>query len=54
MKNSGICIVSALGGALVGAALAMVLTPKSGAEMRESLRDAIDKEIDKVRCHCND
>lgn len=22
--------------------------------MRESLRDAIDKEMDKVRCHCDD
>lgn len=54
MKNSGFCIVSALGGALIGAALAMFLTPKSGAEMRETLRDAIDKEIDKVRCHCHD
>ncbi|MBE6210913.1 MAG: YtxH domain-containing protein [Rikenellaceae bacterium] len=54
MKNSGICIASVLGGALVGAVLTMFLTPKSGSEMRETLRDAIDKEVDKVRCHCHD
>lgn len=54
MKNSSICIASALGGALVGAVLAMFLTPKSGQEMREYLREAIDKEVDKVRCHCHD
>ena len=49
MKNSSICIASAL-----GAVLAMFLTPKSGQEMREYLREAIDKEVDKVRCHCHD
>jgi hypothetical protein len=54
MKNSGICIASALGGALFGAVLAMFLTPKSGQELRDSLREAIDKEVDKVRCHCHD
>lgn len=54
MKNSGICIASAIGGALLGATLAMFLTPKSGSELREALRDAIDKEVDKVRCHCKD
>lgn len=54
MKNSALCIASILGGALVGAATAMFLTPKSGPEMRETLRDAIDKEMDKVRCRCHD
>lgn len=54
MKNSGFCIISALGGALIGATLAMFLTPKSGTEMRDALREVIDKEVDKVRCHCHD
>lgn len=54
MKNSGICIASAIGGALLGATLAMFLTPKSGHELRETLREVIDKEVDKARCHCHD
>jgi len=54
MKNSGICIVSVLGGAILGAALAMFLTPQSGQELRNSLRDYLEKEVDKVRCHCDE
>lgn len=54
MKNPGLCIVSVLGGAILGAALAMFLTPQSGQELRNSLRDYLDKEVDKVRCHCDE
>jgi len=39
---------------LVGAALAMLFTPKSGPELREYIRDFVDKEIDRTRCRCND
>ena len=38
MKQSGLCIVSLLGGALMGAAIAMLVTPKSGRQMRDQIR----------------
>ena len=38
----------------MGAALAMFLTPQSGQELRNSLRDYLEKEVDKVRCHCDE
>ncbi len=43
-----------LGGALVGSVLAMFLTPQSGPELRNSLREYLDKEVDKIRCHCDE
>lgn len=54
MKNTCYCITSLVGGMLVGAALAMLFTPKSGPELREYIRDFVDKEIDRTRCRCND
>jgi gas vesicle protein len=54
MKQSGLCIVSLLGGALMGAAIAMLVTPKSGRQMREQIRDFIDEELEKIRCKCSD
>lgn len=43
-----------LGGMILGSAVALALTPKTGREWRESIRELIDKEVDKMRCHCND
>ena len=43
-----------LGGMILGSAVALALTPKTGREWRDSIRDFVDKEIDKVRCHCNE
>ena len=54
MKNSGICISSMLGGAVIGSTLAMFLTPKTGSELRQAVRDYFEKEADKVRCHCHE
>lgn len=69
MKNTGIIFASLLGGAAVGAALAMLFTPKSGPEMRSQLKDALGEEIDKMKstveklraevkeyhsCHCEE
>ena len=54
MKNSGICIVSMLGGMVLGSALTMFLTPKTGAELRRAVRDYFEKEADKIRCHCHE
>ncbi len=61
MKQTTICVASLLGGLIIGSALAMLLTPQSGPELRHNLRDAFDREInkvkdeiDKARCHCNE
>ncbi len=61
MKNTGIVIVSLLGGLLVGSALTMLFTPQSGPEFRKQIKDLFDTELDKVkdkveqmRCKCNE
>lgn len=54
MKNTGYCFISLVGGLVVGAALAMLFTPQSGPEFRASVKDFVDKEMDKMRCNCND
>jgi gas vesicle protein len=53
MKQTGLCIVSLLGGALLGAAAAMLLTPKTGCQMRDSLRDFIADHMEGLRCKCH-
>ena len=55
MKNTSICIFSALGGALVGAAVAMLFTPQSGKELRHRIQDAIDDTTRRIHddlCQC--
>ena len=55
MKNTSICIFSALGGALVGAAVAMLVTPQSGKELRVKLHDAFDDTARRIHddlCKC--
>lgn len=55
MKNSGICtLVSFLGGMLVGSVVTMLVTPQSGPELRTKIRDYVDHEAEKIRCHCDD
>ncbi|MBQ2958248.1 MAG: YtxH domain-containing protein [Alistipes sp.] len=62
MKNSCICLMSALGGAIIGAAVAMLTTPQSGKELRGKIRDSFNEATECVRegleemrpCHCND
>ena len=49
MKHTCYCFASMLGGMVIGSALAMLLTPKSGPEMREALKELACKEADKVR-----
>lgn len=43
-----------LGGALIGSALTFFLTPHSGPELRKAVRDYLEKEADKIRCHCDE
>ena len=68
MKNTGIAIVSLVGGLIIGSALPMPFTPQSGPELRrkikESLGDEIDRmkeklneveeQIEQARCKCDD
>ncbi|MBO5832906.1 MAG: YtxH domain-containing protein [Alistipes sp.] len=63
MKNSSLCLLSALGGAVLGAAIAMLVTPHSGKELRGKIRAAVNEAAEKIRtaqcgcegedCHCN-
>lgn len=43
-----------LGGAIIGSVLTMFLTPQSGPELRGSLRDFVEKEVDKIRSRCEE
>ncbi len=55
MKHTGICsLVSFLGGVLVGSITAMLTTPQSGPELRDKIRDYVNEESEKIRCHCKD
>lgn len=55
MRNSSLCLLSALGGAVLGAAIAMLVTPQSGKELRNKIRAAVNDAAEKLRtaeCHC--
>ncbi len=59
MKQTTLCLTTLLGGMIIGSALAMLLTPQSGPELRNNIRERFDREmekmrqeIDKVRCKC--
>ncbi|MBR5807838.1 MAG: YtxH domain-containing protein [Alistipes sp.] len=54
MKNTTLSIVSLLGGMLIGSALTLALTPKTGEEMRHLVHDFIHDEIDKLHAACKD
>lgn len=56
MKHTSFCLLSAIGGALIGAAIAALVTPQSGKELRGKIRSAINDTADKMRstmCNCN-
>jgi gas vesicle protein len=48
MKNTTICIISALGGAMLGAAVAMLTTPQSGKELRGKIHDVFDETARRI------
>ena len=54
MKHTGLCIATLWGGAMVGAAIAMLITPKTGRQMRDSIREFVEEEFEKMRCKCHD
>ena len=52
MKNSMLCLASMLGGLVLGSAIALAVAPKTGEEMRKTVRDFINEEVEKWRqCH---
>ena len=55
MKQTSMCLLSALGGALVGAMVAMLVTPQSGKELRHKIREMVDEAQARMRsdmgCH---
>ncbi|MBR6655935.1 MAG: YtxH domain-containing protein [Alistipes sp.] len=52
MKQATFCILSLLGGAILGSAVALALTPKTGKEMRGMVRDFLNDEINKWSSSC--
>ena len=38
---------------MIGSALALAFTPKTGAEMRSLVRDFIEEEVEKMRSACH-
>ncbi len=59
MRNSSLCLLSALGGAVVGAVVAMLVTPQSGRELRSKIRTAVDEAAERMHhrrggCSCNE
>ena len=54
MKQSVCTLVSFFGGMLIGSVVTMLVTPQSGAELRHKIRDYVDQEAERIRCHCNE
>ena len=53
MKKGSVCLLLALGGAVVGAAVAMLVTPQSGRELRGMIRTALSEAQERARHgHC--
>lgn len=52
-EERGVCagtvLVSFVAGAAIGAALALLYTPKSGQEMRENIADLTEDAVDKIK-----
>ncbi len=47
--NAGTALLSFLAGAAVGAGIALLYAPKTGRELRESIRDLTDDAVDKIK-----
>lgn len=54
MKNTGIAIVSLVGGLIIGSALTLLFTPQSGPELRRKIKESIDDEIERVKNKLNE
>ncbi len=47
MRQSSLCLLSLLGGAVIGSIVALAFAPKSGSEMRGMVRDLVNEGINK-------
>ena len=47
MKQTTLCVLSLLGGAVIGSVVALAFAPKTGKEMRGVVRDFLNDEINK-------
>ena len=47
--NAGTALLSFLAGAAVGAGIALLYAPKTGRELRGSIRDLTDDAVDKIK-----
>ena len=54
MKNTGIAIVSLVGGLIIGSALTMLFTPQSGPELRRKIKESLGDEIDRMKERLNE
>lgn len=52
MKTKSLCLMYALGGALVGAAIAMLAAPQSGKELRGKIRNVVNETVADM-CHAH-
>lgn len=54
MKNTGIAIVSLVGGLIIGSALTMLFTPQSGPELRRKIKDSLDDRIERMKARLDE
>lgn len=54
MKNTGIAIVSLVGGLIIGSALTMLFTPQSGPELRRKIKDSLDDRIERMKAQLDE
>jgi gas vesicle protein len=47
MKQGTLCVLSLLGGVILGSAVALAFAPKTGKEMRGMMRDFLNDGINK-------
>ncbi len=56
MARSSYSVAAFLGGIIVGGIAALLLTPKTGKELREDISNFAEEEAEKIRncrCKCN-
>ena len=49
-NNEGAAVMAFLTGAVLAAGITLLLTPKTGKEVREKLGEAKDEALDKIKC----
>lgn len=52
MKSLGYNACALIGGAIIGAAVALLMAPKSGEDTRKMIREFVDDELEKAKKNC--